>query len=71
MVEKGYKVPQDETSLSEAQKETLKDSRKRDKKALFLLYQALDDDAFEKILMQHSLRRHGISFKPLTMEKTK
>jgi len=36
MVEKGYKVPQDETSLSEAQKETLKDSRKRDKKALFL-----------------------------------
>jgi len=30
-------------------KETLKDSRKRDKKALFLIYQALDDDAFENI----------------------
>ncbi|KHN27779.1 hypothetical protein glysoja_025584, partial [Glycine soja] len=25
------------------------DSRKRDKKAFFLIYQALDDDAFEKI----------------------
>ena len=49
MVEKGYKEPQDETSLSKAQKETLKDSRKRDKNALFLIYQALDDDAFEKI----------------------
>jgi len=49
MVEKGYKEPQDETSLFQAQKKTLKDSRKRDKKALFLIYQALDDDAFEKI----------------------
>ncbi|KHN01763.1 hypothetical protein glysoja_047721, partial [Glycine soja] len=47
--EKGYKEPQDETSLSQAQKETLKDSRKRDKKAFFLIYQALGDDEFEKI----------------------
>ncbi|KAE8735550.1 Beta-galactosidase 8 isoform 1 [Hibiscus syriacus] len=31
------------------QKTTLKDSRKRDKKALYLIYQALDDDGFEKI----------------------
>ncbi|KAE8734503.1 hypothetical protein F3Y22_tig00000764pilonHSYRG00191 [Hibiscus syriacus] len=31
------------------QKTTLKDSRKRDKKALYLIYQALDDDDFEKI----------------------
>lgn len=49
MVEKSYKEPQDETSLSQAQKETLKDPRKRHKKVLFLIYQALDDDAFEKI----------------------
>ncbi|KHN27238.1 hypothetical protein glysoja_049811, partial [Glycine soja] len=45
---KCYKEPQDETSLSQAQKETFKDSRKRHKKALFLIYQALHDDAFEK-----------------------
>ncbi|XP_028230396.1 uncharacterized protein LOC114410641 [Glycine soja] len=49
MVGKGYKEPQDETSLSQAQKETLKDSRKRDKKALFLIYQTLHDNAFENI----------------------
>ena len=49
MIEKGYKESQDETSLSQAQKETFKDSRKRDKKALFLIYQALNDYVFEKI----------------------
>jgi len=40
MVEKVYKESQNETSLSLAQKDTLKDSRKRDKKAFFLIYQA-------------------------------
>ena len=49
MVEKGYKEPQNETSLSQAQNESFKDSRKRDKKALFLIYQALDYDVFENI----------------------
>ena len=56
MVEKGYKEPQDETSLSQAQKETLKDSRKRDKKAFFLIYQALGDDEFEKISYETSAK---------------
>jgi len=49
VVEKGYKESQDEDSLTKAQRDTLKDSRKRDKKALFLIYQALDEDEFEKI----------------------
>ncbi|KAK6144512.1 hypothetical protein DH2020_021332 [Rehmannia glutinosa] len=49
IVEKGYVEPQDETTLSQTQKDNLKDSRKRDKKALYLIYQALDDDGFEKI----------------------
>ena len=49
VVEKGYNEPQDEATLSQAQKDSLKDSRKRDKKALYLIYQALDDDGFEKI----------------------
>ncbi|XP_050902828.1 uncharacterized protein LOC127115291 [Lathyrus oleraceus] len=30
-------------------KETLKESRKRDKKSLFLIYQSVDEDTFEKI----------------------
>ncbi|KAJ0048663.1 hypothetical protein Pint_16358 [Pistacia integerrima] len=33
----------------EEQRNALKDQRKKDKKALFLLYQGLDDDTFEKI----------------------
>ena len=52
LVENGYEVPsspQDESRLSEAQKNTLKDSRKRDHKALFLIYQGIDDATFEKI----------------------
>ncbi|KHN06281.1 hypothetical protein glysoja_048246, partial [Glycine soja] len=40
---------QDEASLSQGVKETLKESRKRDKKALFLIYQSVDEDTFEKI----------------------
>ncbi|KAK6120837.1 hypothetical protein DH2020_045420 [Rehmannia glutinosa] len=49
IVEKGYVEPQDEATLSQTQKDNLKESRKRDKKALYLIYQALDDDGFEKI----------------------
>ncbi|CAA0840626.1 Unknown protein [Striga hermonthica] len=49
IVENGYEEPPDEATLSQQQKERLRDSRKRDKKALFLIYQALGDDDFEKI----------------------
>ncbi|KAJ4709756.1 Retrovirus-related Pol polyprotein from transposon TNT 1-94 [Melia azedarach] len=52
VVEKGYNEPRDDVAifvLTQAQRDTLKDSRKRDKKALYVIYQALDDDAFEKI----------------------
>ncbi|KAM1689024.1 hypothetical protein ACFX2K_036827 [Malus domestica] len=49
VVEKGYTEPEDEATLSQPQKESLKDSRKRDKKALYLIYQALDDNGFEKV----------------------
>ncbi|XP_070668900.1 uncharacterized protein [Malus domestica] len=49
VVEKGYTEPEDETTLSQPQNESLKDSRKRDKKALYLIYQALDDNDFEKV----------------------
>ncbi|XP_020573760.1 uncharacterized protein LOC110020111 [Phalaenopsis equestris] len=49
VVEKGYDEPSDESALSTTQKDNLRDLRKRDKKALFLIYQALDEDGFEKI----------------------
>ena len=49
MVGKGYKESQDETSLSQAQIKTFKDSRKRYKKGLFFIYWVLDDDVFKKI----------------------
>src|SRR3954466_304231 len=48
IVEKGFKE-QDEASLSQGAKDTLKESIKRDKKALFLIYQSVDEDTFEKI----------------------
>ncbi|XP_050908821.1 uncharacterized protein LOC127122546 [Lathyrus oleraceus] len=48
IVEKGFNE-QDEASLIQGVKETLRESRKRDKKALFLSYQSVDEDTFEKI----------------------
>ena len=38
VVEKGYKEPQDETTLSLNQKNILNDMRKRDKKDLTIIY---------------------------------
>ncbi|KAE8683109.1 hypothetical protein F3Y22_tig00111215pilonHSYRG00067 [Hibiscus syriacus] len=52
IIEKGYNEIVDDVvfaTLTPDQKTTLKDSRKRDNKAFYLIYQALDDDAFEKI----------------------
>ncbi|CAA0808605.1 Unknown protein [Striga hermonthica] len=46
---KDSRKPPDEETLSQQQKDRLKDSRKSNKKALFLIYQALGDDDFEKI----------------------
>ena len=67
MVEKGYKEPQDETSLSQEQKKTLKDSRKLSSSSIKHLMMMRS----RRFLLQHPLKRYGISFKPLTKEKTK
>ncbi|XP_008789836.1 uncharacterized protein LOC103707210 [Phoenix dactylifera] len=47
MVEKGYVEPEDEATLMENQRQSLRESRKKDKKALFLTYQGLDEATFE------------------------
>ncbi|KAL5781316.1 hypothetical protein ACOSP7_006345 [Xanthoceras sorbifolium] len=57
VIEKGYTKPEDESTLSKTQKDSLKDSRKRDKKALYLIYQALDDDGFENISSASSAKQ--------------
>ena len=49
IVEKGHKELENEGNLSQTQKDSLRDSRKRYKKALYLFHQGLDEDAFEKI----------------------
>ncbi|KAJ9672023.1 hypothetical protein PVL29_025599 [Vitis rotundifolia] len=49
VIEKGYTVPEDESNLSVTQREYLSDARKKDKKALTLIYQAIDEKTFEMI----------------------
>ncbi|GAU10148.1 hypothetical protein TSUD_420080, partial [Trifolium subterraneum] len=49
IVDKGLVISENEGTLSQTQKDSLRDSRKRDKKALCLIYQGLDDDTFEKV----------------------
>ncbi|XP_020600268.1 uncharacterized protein LOC110039514 [Phalaenopsis equestris] len=56
VVEKDYDESSDESALSTTQKDSLRDLRKRDKKALFLIYQALDEDGFEKISSANSAK---------------
>ena len=48
-VEKGNKELENEDTLSQVQKNGLRDLIKRAKNALYLIYQGLDEDAFEKI----------------------
>ncbi|CAN6690018.1 unnamed protein product [Malus baccata var. baccata] len=51
VVSNGYVVPttEQEATYTANQRNTLKDLRKKDKKALYLLYQGLEDSTFEKV----------------------
>ncbi|KAA8524585.1 hypothetical protein F0562_011008 [Nyssa sinensis] len=51
LVTDGYTEPtqQEEAAYTADEKKTLKEQRKKDKKALFLLYQGLDESTFEKV----------------------
>ncbi|XP_077222978.1 uncharacterized protein LOC143856599 [Tasmannia lanceolata] len=50
VVENGYTEPENESALTNAQKEALKTLRKKDKAALYLIYRALDEGTFEKVV---------------------
>ena len=45
VVEKSFIVPENEATLTAAQKENLKDLKKKDNKAKYLIFQSLDEDA--------------------------
>ncbi|KAL5575112.1 hypothetical protein UlMin_016811 [Ulmus minor] len=57
VVEKSFSEPKNEVVLTQDQITALKDLRKRDKKALYLIYQALDNDGFENILSATSAKQ--------------
>ncbi|OMO69396.1 Integrase, catalytic core [Corchorus capsularis] len=48
-VENGYEAPTDLASLSQVQKDLLQRTKKKDKKAVTLIHQALDEVTFEKV----------------------
>ncbi|XP_026432344.1 uncharacterized protein LOC113329718 [Papaver somniferum] len=49
IVEKGYVEPDDEAALPQNEKDVLRISRKRDKMALYLIYQGMDESSIERI----------------------
>ena len=48
VIENSYTEPEGTDGLTNAQKDALKNLRKKDKKALFFIYQGVDEAAFEK-----------------------
>lgn len=69
VVNKGYAEPQDEATLSQAEKDTLQAMRKKDQKAIMTIHQCLDDGMLQSIanatnakqlweILQNSYCRH-------------
>ncbi|XP_077230202.1 uncharacterized protein LOC143863425 [Tasmannia lanceolata] len=56
IVENDVEEPEDQVALTPQQLNELKDNRKKDKKALFFIYQAVDGVIFERILLVTSAK---------------
>lgn len=49
IVENGYEAPTDREALTQAQRDLLQNTKRKDQKAVSLIHQALDDATFEKV----------------------
>ena len=49
IVNNGYEEPESDATLSQAQRETLQNTRKKDQKAFTIIHSNIDDSNFEKI----------------------
>ncbi|XP_020259686.1 uncharacterized protein LOC109836228 [Asparagus officinalis] len=74
LVENGYTEPESpaaEVTLTATQKNELKEVRKRDKNALFLIFQDVDESVFEKIFNAMSSKEAWEIYKnPIKMKAT-
>ena len=61
LVTNGYVEPtsEQEATYNAEQKNLLKDQRKKDKKALFLLYQGVNESTFGKITKESQVKNYG------------
>ena len=57
IVEKGYTELEDEATLTQVQKNSLREKKKKDKKALFYIDQDMDEFSFEKISCATTLKQ--------------
>ena len=49
LVEDGYTEPREDAVMSNAERQALRESRKKDNKALFIIYQGLDEATLEMV----------------------
>nr|KYP41490.1 hypothetical protein KK1_037137 [Cajanus cajan] len=63
VVQEGLEEPENTTGYSAAQNKTLKETRSKDKAALYILYRAVDESGFEKIVGHQLQRKRGTFWK--------
>ena len=67
IVHHGYAEPADMTAynnLTEAEKDVLREQRKKDGKALFCIHQAVHESILPRVAAKLILSKHGIHWKP-------
>ena len=52
-------TPEVEATYNAQEKKALREQRKRDSKARFLLYQGLDESTFERVAKETTSKKHG------------